>query len=104
MNLQMERIQQACDSLKLCTLATEWSAIADNAAGKDGSLADFLESLLNVEVEARQQRTRETLLKFAGLPAIKSFSDYDFKFATGAPKKQLQELTSLAFIERAHYA
>ena len=101
MNLQMERIQQACDSLKLCTLATEWSAIADNAAGKESSLADFLESLLNVEVEARQQRTRETLLKFAGLPAIKSFSDYDFKFATGAPKKQLQELTSLAFIERA---
>jgi DNA replication protein DnaC len=74
MNLQMERIQQACDSLKLCTLAAEWSAIADNAAGKDASLADFLESLLNVEVEARQQRTRETLLKFAGLPAIKSFS------------------------------
>ena len=39
MNLQMERIQQACDSLKLCTLATEWSAIADNAAGKESSLA-----------------------------------------------------------------
>lgn len=51
MNLQMERIQQACDSLKLSSLVTEWSTIADNAAGKESSLADFLESLLNVEVD-----------------------------------------------------
>lgn len=101
MNLQMDRINEACETLKLNTLATEWSAIADTAAGTDNSLADFLEQLLRVELEARAQRTRETLLKFAGLPAIKRFEEYDFKFATGAPKKQLQELTGLGFIERA---
>ena len=101
MNLQMDRIQHACETLKLNTLGVEWSGIADNAAGSDGSLADFLEQLLNVELEARLQRTRETLLKFAGLPAIKRFESFDFKFASGAPKKQLQELTGLAFIERA---
>lgn len=101
MNLQMDRIHSACDILKLNTLAVEWSAIADNAAGTDNTLADFLEQLLSVELDARVQRTRETLLKFAGLPAIKRFEEYDFAFATGAPKKQLQELTSLAFIERA---
>lgn len=101
MNLQMARIEQACEELKLNTLAVEWSALADSAAGKDATLADFLEQLLKLEVDARAQRTRETLQKFAGLPAIKSFEDYDFNFATGAPKKQLQELSSLAFIERA---
>lgn len=36
----------------------------------------------------------------AGLPIIRHFEDYDFTFATGAPRKQLQELTSLAFIGR----
>ena len=56
---------------------------------------------MQVECDARNQRSRETLLKFAGLPAVKHFEDYDFKFATGAPRKQLQELTGLAFIERA---
>lgn len=101
MNLQMDRINEACETLKLNTLANEWSAIADTAAGTDNSFADFLEQLLRVELEARAQRTRETLLKFAGLPAIKRFEEYDFKFATGAPKKQLQELTGLGFIERA---
>jgi DNA replication protein DnaC len=101
MNLQMDRIQHACETLKLNTLAVEWSAVADTAAGTDNTLADFLEQLLSIELDAREQRTRETLLKFAGLPAIKRFEEYDFKFATGAPKKQLQELTGLAFIERA---
>jgi DNA replication protein DnaC len=101
MNLQMQRIHSACEILKLNTLAVEWSAMADRAASKGTTLSDFLEQLLNLELDARTQRTREMLLKFAGLPAIKSFEDYDFRFATGAPKKQLQELTSLAFIERA---
>lgn len=101
MNLQMARIEQACDVLKLNTMAVEWSAVADTAAGRGATLADFLEQLLNHEVNARTQRTQETLQKFAGLPAIKSFEGYDFNFATGAPKKQLQWLNSLAFIKRA---
>ena len=100
MNLQMDKIQQACDTLKLTAMAVEWSAVADHASAKDVSFADFLEQLLTIELEARQQRTRDTLLKFAGLPAIKRFDDYDFTFATGAPRKQLQALTTLAFIER----
>ncbi|EGY28035.1 DNA replication protein [Candidatus Regiella insecticola 5.15] len=101
MNLQMERIGQACDTLKLPAIAREWSAIADRAAGQEMSFAAFLEDILQLEVNARRQRTRDMLLQTAGLPAIKHFDDYDFRFATGAPRKQLQELTSLAFIERA---
>lgn len=101
MNLQHQRIQQACVTLKLDTLASEWAAIADHSASNDSTLADFLEQLLHLELQARQQRTRDTLLKFAGFPGRKEYEDYDFKFASGAPRKQLNELTSLAFVERA---
>jgi DNA replication protein DnaC len=101
MNLQMQRLQQACTDLKLHAVANEWPALADRCAGQNATLADFLEAVLQVEMDARMRRTREMLLKMAGLPAIKHFEDYDFRFATGAPRKQLQELTSLAFIERA---
>ena len=34
------------------------------------------------------------------LMAVKTFEEYDFTFATGAPQKQLQSLRSLSFIER----
>jgi len=101
MNLQMQRLQQACSDLKLHAMANEWSALADRCARQNATLADFLEAVLQVKMEARMLRTREMLLKMAGLPAIKHFDDYDFRFATGAPRKQLQELTSLAFIKRS---
>jgi DNA replication protein DnaC len=100
MNLQLQRIQHACDILKLPAIATEWSAVAERCATQDQSFAEFLVQLLQTELDARLLRTREMLLKTAGLPAIKHFDDYDFRFATGAPRKQLQELTSLAFVER----
>lgn len=101
MNIQHERIQQACHTLKLDAVASEWSAIADKASASEGTLADFLELLLQTEVDVKIERTQTTLLKFAGLPSVKRFEEYDFKFATGAPKKQLQELTGLGFVERA---
>ena len=67
---------------------------------QDKSLADFLEALLQVELEAKSQRTQSALLQFAGLPAIKRFEDYDFNFASGAPRKLLQGFLSLSFLER----
>lgn len=36
----------------------------------------------------------------AAFPAVKTFEEYDFTFATGAPQKQIQSLRSLSFIER----
>jgi len=46
------------------------------------------------------ERVRQALLKIATLPAVKTLESYDFTFATGAPKTQIQELASLSFIER----
>jgi DNA replication protein DnaC len=39
--------------------------------------------------------------RIAGFPAIKTLDQYDFNFAPGAPPKQIMELASLAFVERA---
>jgi DNA replication protein DnaC len=100
MNLKFQRIQHACDILKLPAIATECSAVAERCITQDKSFAEFLEQLLQTELDARVLRTRNMLLKTAGLPAIKHFDDYDFRFATGAPRKQLQELTSQALMER----
>src|SRR5215467_7034506 len=42
----------------------------------------------------------EMFARIAGFPAIKTLDQYDFTFATGAPRKQILELASLAFVER----
>jgi DNA replication protein DnaC len=39
--------------------------------------------------------------RMAGFPAVKTLDEFDYKFASGAPKAMIKELSSLAFIERA---
>lgn len=100
MNLQHERIEQLCCDLNLQTIATEYAGVCQTAAANDQSFGDFLESLLELEKNSRLLRSRQMLTKTAGFPAIKTLDDFDFNFATGAPKKQIMELSSLSFVER----
>jgi len=79
----------------------EWTGLAQDAARKESSYADFLEQLLPIENGARLERQRDTLMKLATLPSVKTLEQYDFGFASGAPRAQIQELASLTFIERA---
>ena len=96
MNLQSDRIASLCDALQLPRV----DALAQAAAGESASFSDFLERILKIELDGRHERARQTLLKLATMPGIKTLEDYDFAFA-GAPKAQILELASLAFIERA---
>jgi DNA replication protein DnaC len=100
MNIQDERIQYACDALALGAIAEHYPALAQQAADNDASYSDFLERCLKAEQDERRSRSQAMLTKFAGFPAIKVFDDYDFKFAAGAPKKTVQTLQSMAFVER----
>lgn len=100
MNLQDERIQAACRALALGAIAEHYPALAQEAAEGDASFVDFLEHCLKAEQDERRTRSQSMLTKFAGFPAIKLIDDYDFKFAAGAPKKTVQTLLSMAFVER----
>jgi len=101
MNLQHARIALLCEQLKLGRVGADWPHLAQAAASAESSFADFLERLLVAEAEARGERVRQTLLKLATLPTIKTLEQYDFGFASGAPRAQIQELGTLAFVERA---
>lgn len=101
MKLQDERIALLCERLKLERVATDWSHLAQSAAEGQASFGEFLERVLTSEADAREGRKCRILLKLATLPSIKTLEDYDFRFATGAPRAQIQELASLAFIARA---
>lgn len=100
MSLQQQRIDELCNALQLYGVIDEHSALAQQAAKQEITYSDYLEQCLKAEQQTRQQRTRTMLLKMAGFPAIKQIEDYDFKFAVGAPKKQIQALASLSFIHR----
>jgi len=101
-NLQHERITVLAQDLRLTALPDLYGGIAQSAANKkDTSYADFLEDVLKAERDARRVRSREMLTRTAGFPALKTLEAYDFAFAAGAPRSQIQELASLGFVERA---
>jgi DNA replication protein DnaC len=101
MNIQHQRVVELCNELRLGGVAAQYPALAQKAAEKRTSFTDFVEELLVAEREARRARAREMFARIAGFPAVKTLDQYDFSFATGAPRKQIMELTSLAFVERA---
>jgi len=101
MNMQHQRIAHMCDQLKLARLASEWPALAQDAARDEGSFADFLEKVLACELAARDERRVNTMTKLAMMPAVKMLEQFDWAQAQGAPKAQIQELAHLAFLQRA---
>jgi DNA replication protein DnaC len=98
MNIQHQRVVELCDELRLGGIAAQYTALAQEAAEKHTSFTDFVEELLSAERESRRARAREIFARIACFPAIKTLDQYDFSFATGAPRKQIMEL---AFVERA---
>lgn len=101
MNLLHDQIAELCVTLKLDRLGAEWPGLAQRAAATEAGYAQFLKDLLTLEAGARAERQRQTLLKLATLPAVKTFEQFDFDFASGVPRGQLQDLAALTFIERA---
>ena len=99
--LQHARIAELCTELRLAAVPDLYGAAAQAAATRDASFSDFLEDTLRGEREVRRGRARDMFARTAGFPAIKTLDGYDFGFATGAPRQQIQELASLAFVERA---
>jgi DNA replication protein DnaC len=101
MDLQYDRIRDACSALKLESLAELYPQLAAKAASDQLTFADFLEGLLKAELSARHARSRSVLAKLAAFPVIKTLQEFDFAFAHGVTRKTLQELSGLSFVERA---
>ena len=99
-DLQYQRLAELSRELRLSAIPDLYSAIAQSAAAKAASFADFLEEILRAERDARRARAREMFARVAGFPTVKTLDGFDFGFATGVPRQQIHELASLAFIAR----
>ncbi len=101
MELQHQRIHELCGQLKLDAMANMYPQIAAKAVSNQLTFADFFEGLLKSEVSARQSRSRQILSQMAGFPVVKTLEQFDFTAVHGVHKKTLQELSGLAWVERA---
>lgn len=101
MSLDIERIRDKCAQLRLHGLETEFPHISEAAVKEELSYTAYLEKLLDTEIAVKDARSKTTMLRMAGLPAVKTLDGFDFKHASGVSKVQMQELSSLTFVSRA---
>jgi DNA replication protein DnaC len=100
MSLQFERIQNLCTQLGLNGLLSCYDSVAQSSVTEQKSYVDYLEQLLEEENNYRTSRSKQMLLKTAGLPYIKTIEQFDVKFNSGITKKSIKEIFSLSFVKR----
>jgi DNA replication protein DnaC len=100
MNLQHERIAALCENLGLPFVAQSYGAATQKAAKQEMAYSDFLEGLLKEEAAGRNVRKQSTLTRLAGFPVVKTLDDFDYDFAKGVKRSQIEELAGLGFVER----
>jgi DNA replication protein DnaC len=70
-------------------------------AKQERSFLEALTELFDHEITQRKQRAAKTRLKLSRLPCIKSLDDFEVERVEGITRKKLNELATLAFIDRA---
>ena len=100
MNLQLQRLTELTAQLQLSGVETQATTLAQQAAKEEWDYLQFLENILQSEVQTRQQRKQAMFTRMAGFPSLKTLDEFDFTFAKGVPKPMENQLATLAFIER----
>ena len=101
MNLVLDRLRGALDTLGLAEADALLETHLETAVQQERTYADFLCLLLEAEVEARRTRALATRMRMAGLPSVKTLSQFDFAFQPSVDERQMRELATLRFVSDA---
>ncbi len=71
--------------------------------GVDGgavTAAEAIESLLDAQIQLRNNRRLQAAMRSSRLPAVKMLADFDFSFQPSIRREQIDSLAELGFLER----
>jgi DNA replication protein DnaC len=89
------------EDLGLSFMAAGLESYLSDASRRETTLVEALRGLFDLEYTARKERTARTRLRLSGMPQTKSLGDFDMGWLKGGlTKSKLEELESLAFVER----
>jgi DNA replication protein DnaC len=88
--------------LKMDHLDAQVETLCEQAAQRELDYRSFLTEALAVEWQGRDRRGIETRLRQARFPWIKTLEQFDYEFQPSLDRRQIRELASMRFVERAH--
>jgi DNA replication protein DnaC len=99
--LQATTIQQQCKALRVPAIGSQFAPLAQQAVREKQSHLDYLEALLNAELEERERNTVERRLRDARLPRMKTLEEFDFSKSPKISAAAIRELAEGGYIQRA---
>ncbi len=99
-DLQDQAIRQYCKALRLPTIGSQFSRLAETAIREKQSHLGYLEALLAAEMEEREGRAIARLLHDARLPRMKTLEAFEFD-RSGVSAAQLRALAEGAYVTKA---
>lgn len=99
---QIKRIKQYADHLRLTMLRNQAERFIHQAQIDKPTYLDYTCGVLEQEVKQRQKTDLERRIKLAHLPRNHNLDMYDYAFACGINKLQLEQLRELVWLEQAY--
>ena len=98
-SVQMERIGEHLQKLKLFKIHERLEAMLQMATQKELAYSDFLGQLLAEEVTAKTDKAVVLRTKMARFPFVKSLETFDLEYQPSLDEKQIRELSTCRFID-----
>lgn len=99
--LQQASVRQYCKSVHMPVIGANFVALAEQAVREKRSHTGYLEALLAMEVEERDQHAINNRLRGAYLPRIKTLEEFEFGKAPQINAAKIRMLAEGGYIDRA---
>ena len=101
MNPTNASLSMKLEELGLSFMAASLESSLADQSRNENTLIERLTDLVDLEYIPRKERAARTRLKISGMPQYKQLSDFDLSWLKGGlSRTKLEELSSLAFIDR----
>ena len=97
----MDKLLPKLKSLRLSGILETLEVRHQQAIAEQASYVEFLEKLLEDEVERRNQKQLSLRLRRSGLDPAKTLEAFDFRFNANINRQQVYDLATCAYVERA---
>ena len=87
-------------SIRLSAMTDKLSVRIQEATANELSYLDFLQNLIDDEIQTRRDRLLNKRLKQAKLPFMKTLDDFDFGFNPSINRQQIKQLAISAFVAK----
>ena len=93
------RLINNLDTLELYGIKDNLSTYLDLINDGSKKIVDALYELSEKEIDLRRKRAISSCVKVANFPFYKTIEDFDFSFQPSINKQQIEDFTTLRFIE-----